>query len=325
MRNFKMLSFQDFMIFFSMCTVENFAVCFIVFLVAFQLWRSRDQRDDRSISRWSVRPRESIVQQRIQSVLAQENGDVLNQGEIPANQITVGDLRTLAPGQRLNSEIIDWYIKLLIKRQISGSAMCILFMDTSFYRALTFIDENNTNGYNYEAVKGLTTPNFFNLRGNPGAKTIFDANKIIIPVHLNGNHWACACINVTKGKRIEFYDSMYQKPTALRVVQNLKRYVHDEYEDKKEHLPHADDEYKDRTLQEDGNQIEKDQRNNVAKKAFKMYEKDYATQENQVDCGVFMLQCCKDLCDDVYPKFKQHHVPLLREQMMIQIIDGYIP
>lgn len=48
------------------------------------------------------------------------------------------------------------------------------------------------------------TQKFLKDSGKKGS--VFNLDLIIIPMHIDGTHWCCGCINV-KQKRIELYDS----------------------------------------------------------------------------------------------------------------------
>lgn len=45
---------------------------------------------------------------------------------------------------------------------------------------------------------------------------VFAADKVLIPMHVDGNHWCLAVINL-RDKRFEYYDSMFGAPDCLQV------------------------------------------------------------------------------------------------------------
>jgi sentrin-specific protease 1 len=59
---------------------------------------------------------------------------------------------------------------------------------------------------------------------------VFSLDMVIVPIHLQ-IHWALAVINIKK-RRLEYYDSM-SKGYDVTVLSLLKRYVEEEYKDKK--------------------------------------------------------------------------------------------
>ena len=247
--------------------------------------------------------------------LSEPAGTIVLSERKPPIQITVKDLETLQPGQWVNDEIINGYLALLLLRQMSGSEkLRVLFMNTFFYTKLTEINKQNPDGYNYNAVKRWTKPSRLGSGGLPGARSVFEADKVIIPLHLNDEHWACVCVNM-KEKRIEYYDSSYDVSRGDNVLENIERYLQDEYEDKI------------RIKVEDSEGYESEIEWELC--SYDEYHADklrYPQQKNHCDCGVFMLQCCRALCDDVFPSFlQQRNMPMFRKRMMCHIICGDIP
>ena len=259
--------------------------------------------------------RDKLMEMVIDWQLSEPAGTIVLSEEKPPIRIRVKDLETLQPGQWVNDEIINGYLALLLIRQMSGSEkLRVLFMNTFFYTKLTEINKKNPDGYNYKEVKRWTKPSRLASGGLPGAQNIFEADKVIIPVNLNNTHWTCVCVNM-KEKRIEYYDSLYNLSRGGNVLENIEKYLQDEYEDKMR--------IKVEDSEGDESEIEWELRS---------YDEDrpdelrYPQQENYCDCGVFMLQCCKALCDDVFPSFlQQRSMPMLRKRMMCHIICGGIP
>lgn len=100
-------------------------------------------------------------------------------------EITRGDLRSLKPGEWLNDEVINFYIGLVNERAKERSMQLgsprIFCYGTFFYTKLA-----DKKGYDYNKIK----------RWSKRAKVkITDMKKVIIPCHVNTNHWTCAVID----------------------------------------------------------------------------------------------------------------------------------
>ena len=87
------------------------------------------------------------------------------------------------------------------------------YYNTFFYAKLS---SNGIGPYNYKAVR----------RWSKRAKVkMIEMDKIFIPIHVHGNHWCMACINIMN-QQIEYYDSL--SGHNQQVLDFLKRYLADE-------------------------------------------------------------------------------------------------
>jgi sentrin-specific protease 1 len=143
-----------------------------------------------------------------------------------------------------------------------------------------------------------------------------DMDKIFFPVHVHGNHWCLAVINL-RNKRFEYYDPLLvtaQTPTQHKiskvsnittnqggpgqVLQNLRRYVEDESKEYS-NLPHLDvSGWSDYVP--DG--------------------KDIPLQGNGFDCGVFMCKFADYMSDGLDLTFRQEDMSYFRRRMMTDLI-----
>lgn len=148
-----------------------------------------------------------------------------------ADSVQRASLQTLAPGQWLNDEIINYFLKnCLAKRDENlckkqpGRKRSHFF--NSFF-VQTMFDEKNNNPslrgkYNYKNVKRWS-------KKVPG-KDVFNLKYIICPINLDNMHWTSAVIYMEE-KRIQYYDSL--GGTDRTKLDGLLSYLKDEYRIKK--------------------------------------------------------------------------------------------
>lgn len=106
----------------------------------------------------------------------------------------------------LNDEIINYYIELL-KESSTGQENH--FHQTYFYGRL----RDHEGSFCYENVKN------WNKDVN-----IFTFQNIFVPLHVNGDHWALAVIDMTT-KRISYVDSLKSNDGALRGLEILNMWL----------------------------------------------------------------------------------------------------
>ncbi|XP_053319148.1 sentrin-specific protease 3 [Spea bombifrons] len=114
---------------------------------------------------------------------------------------------------------------------------------------------------------------------------IFNKQLLLIPIHLEV-HWSLVCVNVSK-RTITYFDS--QRTLNRRCPKHIAKYLQAEA-------------------------IKKDRPDFVSgwKGFFKM---NVARQNNDSDCGAFVLQYCKFLALGLQFSFGQQDMPKLRRQM----------
>jgi len=142
-----------------------------------------------------------------------------------------GSMETLKPGEWLNDEIINYFLKnYLAKRDEMLCAKQLGRKRSHFFNSFfiqTMFDEKNNNPklrgkYNYKNVKHWG-------RKVPG-KNIFDLKYIFIPINLDNLHWTSAVIFMEE-KKIQYFDSM--GATHMIKLRALLQYLKDEYKAKK--------------------------------------------------------------------------------------------
>ena len=178
------------------------------------------------------------------------SGTFTGQGAL---EMTRKDVATMAPGEWLNDEMVNFTIGGMADRERArrgAEQPRVHFFNTFFVNKLC----DGQDGYNYNAVRRWTTKKKLGY-------DLLACDKVIIPVH-QGIHWVLAVVDLA-ARAIRFYDSLLGNDRGL--VGDLKRWVRDEYKNKRE----EDVDASDWTVET---------------------PKDIPRQMNGCDCGVFMLK-----------------------------------
>jgi sentrin-specific protease 1 len=144
-----------------------------------------------------------------------------------ADSVQRGSMQSLRPGQWLNDEVINYFLKNCLARR--DEMLCARepgrrrshFFNSFFVQ--TMFDEKNNDPrlrgrYNYKNVRRWS-------KKVPG-KDIFKLKYILCPINLDNMHWTSAVIFM-EDKRIQYYDSMGGTDRAK--LEGLLEYVKDEY------------------------------------------------------------------------------------------------
>ena len=144
-----------------------------------------------------------------------------------ADSVQRGSMQSLRPGQWLNDEVINYFLKNCLARR--DEMLCARepgrrrshFFNSFFVQ--TMFDEKNNDPrlrgrYNYKNVRRWS-------KKVPG-KDIFKLKYIFCPINLDNSHWTLAVIFM-EDKRIQYYDSMGGTDRAK--LEGLLEYVKDEY------------------------------------------------------------------------------------------------
>ena len=129
--------------------------------------------------------------------------------------VSRADMATLRPRRWLNDEVINYFFKLLVRRERRKTKARCHFFQTNFYTKLA----ESYGGYNYRKVARWTKN-----------EDVFSKPLILIPIHCHGNHWTLVVINM-KQKRFEYYDSLRGPPGMA--LTNARHWLEDESLDKK--------------------------------------------------------------------------------------------
>jgi hypothetical protein len=198
-------------------------------------------------------------------------------------EVTRRDMACLRPGQWLNDEVINFFLKLLQERSNSQPSIpkC-WFPNTHFWPKLGGPDGTS---YNFQEVKRWTTR----------AKVdIFALDKVVFPVHVGHNHWALGLIDM-KAQGFRYLDSLSCRPHP-NLEKFLQKYLQDEHLDKKEKPLEGVVEWK-----------------------ILPIEEPVPQQENDYDCGVFMCSCAEAISAGRSLDYCQDDMPNIRKRLAAQI------
>jgi hypothetical protein len=144
-----------------------------------------------------------------------------------ADSVHRGSMHTLRPGQWLNDEVINYFLKICLAKR--DKKLCARepgrrrsYFFNSFFMQTIFDEKNNDPNlrrrYNFENVRRWS-------KKVPG-KDIFNLKYIIYPINLDNMHWTSAVIFMEE-KKIQYYDSL--GGTRWSKLIGLLEYVKDEY------------------------------------------------------------------------------------------------
>lgn len=133
--------------------------------------------------------------------------------------MTREELQCLRPGAWLDDKSIEIYINLVVEMRDEHPELPDVRMIKNSFFYTKLVQE----GYVYDNVKVWTKR----------MKDLLQADKILVPINKDGNHWVLAVINV-RDKRFEFYDALPSgwKDFEHEVFGNLRRWLCDESRDK---------------------------------------------------------------------------------------------
>ena len=222
---------------------------------------------------------------------------------VGADTVTRDSFRTLAPGQWLNDEVINFHISRIATQAAavarvlrastrptlssagaSGPAPAFVWR-TQFLPTLCGADGRR---YNYDAVRR------WSVRGKLDMGTV---QWIVVPVHSPG-HWALLVVDVQHGDAYIF-DSLARHYDAQ--VAAVLRWVSDE------------------------SAAQLDEAGRLDTTHWPVHATDVATvpqQSNGCDCGVFMLGFARCIAAGVPFDFDQAAIPAMRVQFAAEILDA---
>ncbi|KAL3770402.1 hypothetical protein ACHAW5_002319 [Stephanodiscus triporus] len=213
-----------------------------------------------------------------------------------ADSVQRSSMQTLCPGQWLNDEVINYFLKICLVRR--DKKMCTT--DTGRRRSHFFssffiqkmFDEKSEDPelrgrYNFDNVKEWS-------KKVPGGD-IFNLKYIVCPINIDDNsHWTSAVIFM-EDKRIQYYDSM--GGTDWSKLEGLLKYVKDEYSAK------------------NGKELD------VTEWELVSCTSDTPRQKNGYDCGVFTCMFADFISKDCQLLFNQDHIDQCRQRIALSIMN----
>jgi len=213
-----------------------------------------------------------------------------------ADSVQRESMKTLKPGQWLNDEVINYFLKNCLAKR--DEKLCAKqpgrkrshFFNSFFVQAM--FDDKNDNmqlrgRYNYKNVRRWS-------KKVPG-KDVFNLKYIFCPINLDNMHWTSACIFMEE-KKIQYYDSM-GGPGMIK-LKGLLQYLKDEWKAKK------------------GGEMD------VSEWKLVACTKDTPQQLNGFDCGVFTCMFADFVTKDCEPVFQQQHITQCRDRIALSIMKN---
>jgi len=214
-----------------------------------------------------------------------------------ADSVQRESIQTLKPGQWLNDEVINYFLKNCLAKR--DEKLCAKqpgrkrshFFNSFFVQAM-FDDKNNNTAlrgrYNYKNVRRWS-------KKVPG-KDIFNLKYIFCPINLDNMHWTSACIFMEE-KKIQYYDSM--GGSGMVKLKGLLQYLKDEWKAKKK-----------------GGELD------VCEWELVACTRDTPQQLNGYDCGVFTCMFADFVTKDCEPVFQQQHITQCRQRIALSIMKN---
>ena len=202
--------------------------------------------------------------------------------------VTRTHMECLRPGMWLNDEVINYYLGLLLQRELARrppsctAAPRVHVFSTFFFAQLS--GAGGLSQYNFEAVRRWSTPS------TTGGYCILDCDILLVPVHL-GVHWVLAVAYLREG-RTELLDSLGGRPR--RVLDLLARYVADAWHSLRGLV--------------------------VDTSGWLHTFPQCARQRNGFDCGVFMLMHADYQMRRCRPAWSQAHMPYFRRRIAADLL-----
>jgi len=249
----------------------------------------------------STRPSKPFLSEeaksRVLRLTSRQPTDVVTQ--IDRIKLLGRDFRTLAPGESLNDEIVNCYLKLLCRGEncptnahVFSSHFCsFLYGVEASTKEQRCGNQEQPLAYNYSRVKEWAK------RQNVD---IFERDIVLLPVNLRGTHWALGVVDFRK-KRFSLLDSLGTSArNSSQFADAMLTYLTDEHEDKRgKPMPDVEEWA-----------VEEAQ--------------DMPQQENGYDCGVFMCRAAECLLRGTPFNFHQRDMVEWRFIMALELEEGKI-
>ena len=200
-------------------------------------------------------------------------------------------MRTLKLGRELNDEIINHFYSLLQTDSNKNVLLNqkIIFLNSYFIPAL--IDKEK-DGYCFDKVK--------NWRFRRHVGDLFLQDKVIIPCHVNGNHWTCPIICI-KTKKIHYLD-----PLVVKASDDIPRLL----------IQYLEDEWNAFGRRRVFNRLE-----------WKVVKPGYGEiprQTNNYDCGVYVCMYAYYVSRNLRINFLSRDIDIVRQRLAYSIMKQKI-
>ena len=205
--------------------------------------------------------------------------DDLDDSVVPVefrNDFTGKSLKSLRKGQWLTDEVVNAYLRL-----IQNAFPRVFVFNSFFWQKLT----QSGRGYDYAGVANWARKK---------KTSLFDSSIALIPLHVQGTHWALAVIDF-RDNSIGYYDSIKDNPFPDSFKSALTRYLADQAKSESRPL-----------------------------RKWKVHKPDGLPQQaNENDCGVFMSLTAVYLANDQPPQQATRRERVeMRRRMLVQLCKG---
>ena len=243
--------------------------------------------------------------------------------------ISGADLLTLRDGKWLNDSVINFYFRLLNDRQqqldsgVNDGHKSVYFCDPQMYTSLMQVNPGVKNpGVKNPAVKNPAVKNpevknpddkvfCFESVCRWGAKDQIDfskVEKIIVPIHVNENHWCLAVIHV-RSRHLDYFDSLGNE-SSQHAEESSKRLHHLAW-------------YFDHQLKRDHPDLVISNCKQLSLDSWPKTDRaDIPRQKNGFDCGVFTLMYADYTSRNRSFDFTQADMHSIRRKIALQICAG---
>lgn len=185
------------------------------------------------------------------------------------------DLRTCMPGSWLNDAVINTYLIMLMRAAHRHN-----FIFSTYFMSSLYTDDQT---YNYDRMRKWKRSQI--LKGS-----LFQNEKVLIPIHVNQDHWILAVVDM-KQRKICTYDSLCATESVY--IDILQRFLSDERK------------------MENGEEIYWRIESNSRR---------VPRQDNGYDCGVFLLAFSYLLMNNMsINSVSQKDMPDIRQRIVFSI------
>jgi sentrin-specific protease 1 len=246
---------------------------------------------------------------------AAEMWDLLKKQNLPADMylaskhglLSVRDMYTLRPQEWLNGDIIAAYFNKLSERHKRGSSsMKFLFHNTflmNFFQKLPYAHGAEWSRLNEKMKRWCRKCDV----------DVFEAEMTFIPIHVHGNHWILAVIDMREPvKEVSVFDSL--GVNGDKWMTEIKRYLAFEYARLPEHR---------KVMANISFHDEKEWSFNDTESLARAGI-DVPLQENKFDCGVFTSMYADYMSQGKLMTFSQSDMPQFRYKMAISLMTDTI-
>ena len=261
---------------------------------------------------------EEQLNQQIQEIFASIHSNP-NPNTIIHDPLKNSDLLTLEGRNWINDEVVNFYCSMLNEKSGTPGFNKVFCYNTFLYTSLV-------NTFTNKSLTSITE--IHKSIGHQKPKNLFDNEKILFPIHLNGNHWACISANIVFDDdntlvNLHYYDSLpvseQQMLTRLNIIE---KFLELEVEMRKTNG------YNKRKTDSKPEDIKPLKIEFPQFRKGKGIESNNPHQKNGYDCGVFMILCLRSEAMSIqnpfyyeYKNVEQKIIPKFRKLIALELYN----